>query len=729
MGEESDLGEIGSEEFEEDDDFESEQDETARREDARKRVEAMGLIERLIYWSNPKDTVNIAYELSDEKLGEIGMIVVEETAIDEKSREDWWDAAKEGRDMALQRTEAKNYPWPDCSNVIFPLITSAADQFAARAYPAIIKDRNVVKGVVQGDDNGEKAPAAAPGGDMMAAMMGHNGGPAAEEWLVPPGAKAARAKRIGDHMSYQMLEEMPEWEDDTDKLLNILPIEGCVFRKTYRDFADARNVSTMVQAEHLIINYWAKSLETAPRVTEVLRLYPNEVQEHINSGFFLNENYGPDNAAANDKDHPLEFLEQHRRLDLDDDGYTEPYVVTVHRDSMRVARIVARWDATDGGIKRVPGSTDKVAKITPVHYYTKYDFLPNKEGGIYGFGFAHVLRTLNEAVNSTLNMLLDAGTMSNTGGGFIGKGLGMMSGDVTFGPNEWKVVNSVGQDISRSIVPLPRNEPSPVLFQLLGMLIDAGKDISSVKDVLTGDVRAQTMSPTVFMALVEQGLKVFTAIYKRVFRGLKSEFRKVYRLNRIYMDEVAEYQVGDQWSTVSRADYQAGTAVVPVSDPTMVVDAQKMARAQVLAEFKDDPLLNGKEIRKRLLEAAGIENPDDILKSDPAPNPEMIARVAELEIKALAAKADVLVKISQAIKNMADADAKVMEPFQQWAALQLQQVKNEYEHLAASNEAQGAATGAAGNPGTDPGNMGPMAPAPGNEGAPPLPPGLSSAVA
>lgn len=714
------VGDIAGEDFEdghgEDDTYAMQRD----REATRQRWESMGIVERLIEWANPYATPNIAYGLEDGKLGEIGMKVVEETKIDEESRSDWWEKARKGLDMALQKAEAKSYPWPEASNVIYPLITEAADQFAARAYPAIVKDRNVVKGVIVGNDDGLKKPAPPP---EMAAMMGHNGGPPAEEWLVPPGAKAERAKRIGDHMSWQHLEDMPEWESDTDKLLNILPVVGCMFRKTYRDVEDGRSVSSLVQAGNIIVNYWAKSLETAPRITEVLKLYPHEVQEKINTGFFLDQNYGTDDAATLDPDQPLTFLEQHRRLDLDDDGYTEPYIVTVHRDSMKVARIVARWDA-QGGIKRVKGSADKIAKILPVHYYTKYDFLPNKEGGFYGHGFAHNLATLNEAVSSTLNMLLDAGHLQNTGGGFIGKGLSMMSGAVRFRPGEWKVVNAAGQDIARAIVPLKHDGPSPVLFQLLGMLVEAGKDISSVKDVLTGEVRAQTMSPTVFMALVEQGLKVFTAIYKRVFRALKAEFQKVYRLNRIYLDQEQEYQVGEEWRSVSRSDYEAGAAVVPVSDPTMVVDAQKMARTQVLAEFKDDPLMNGLAIRKRILEAAGIENAEEILKTDPAPNPELIARAAELQIKTVEAKAKTLVAISQAIKNMAEADAKVMEPFQTWAQIQLQGIKNEYDALANSGQQDAAAPvppgNAPGGPGADAGGMGGMAPPSGDGGVPPL---------
>lgn len=663
-------------------------------------------LSRFVRWADPNSAINIALELDESKLGEIGMAVVEEARIDEVSREEWLSDARKGLDMALQKSAEKSYPWPRASNVVFPLITQAADQFAARAYPAIVQNRNVVKGAVIGDDDGDEAQVDPVTGQPMGEA-------------VPAGAKAARAQRIGDHMSYQFLEEMPEWEEETDKLINILPIVGCQFRKTYWDPAEARIKSLRISHEDLIVNYWARSMETAPRITEVLRLYPYEIEEHKNSNYFVDQDYALDATAGIDKQHPVTFYEQHRRYDLDGDGYPEPYIVTVHKETMKVARIVARWDQMEG----IDFAGDEIAKINPVHYYTKYDFLPNKEGGLYGMGFAHNLKTLNEAVSSTLNMLIDAGHLQNTGGGFVGKGLGMMSGAVRFRPGEYKVVNAAGQDIRNSIVMMDHRGPSPVLFQLLGMLIEAGKDISSVKDVMTGEVRAQTMSPTVFMALVEQGLKVFTAIYKRVHRSLKAEFAKVYRLNRIHLPANTGFRVGDAMMEVSKADYEAGAAVVPFSDPTMVVDAQKMARTQVLAEFKDDPMMNGLEIRKRILDAAAIDDPDEVLKGEPAPNPEMLAKVAELKIRELEARTRFMVGFTQSLKNLADADAAVAAPFQQWAAMQMQQVQNEYERTVAAGSgspAENAPGGPAGGAGTDGGPVGAMAPPPGNEGVPPI---------
>src|SRR3990167_592199 len=210
-------------------------------------------------------------------------------------------------------------------------------------------------------------------------------------------------------MSWQLLEEQPEWEEETDRLLTVLPIVGCEFRKSYFDPTDGRNVSVRVSAENCVINYWAKSVETAPRVSEIIRFYPYELEELKRAGLFRDVDYMPD-GATNDRSAPIEFIEQHRRLDLDQDSYEEPYTVTVHKATGKVARIAARYEP-EGVMLR--GSEDGqghvVAKIQPVHFYTKYDFLKNPDGGIYGVGFGHYLGHINISINTSLNMMFDAG--------------------------------------------------------------------------------------------------------------------------------------------------------------------------------------------------------------------------------------------------------------------------------------------------------------------------------
>lgn len=649
---------------------------------------------------------NLVDEVPQDLLAALGTKCKQEYDLDVTSRAKWVEDSKKAMDLAMQVAETKQYPWPRASNVIYPLMTTASVQFAARAYPAIIAGQNVVKGVVVGSDKG--IPLIQNGQFVPDPQTGQIA------WQVPPGAKRVRANKIGEHMSYQLLFEQPEWEPETDKLLHLLPIIGCAFRKTYHDPSKGRNVSILVPAINVVIQYFAKSLETAPRITEEVYLYPLEIEESERAGIFRPINYTipSDNPRANmnDDDAPQIFLEQHRYVDFDEDGYAEPYVVTVHKETQQIVRIVARYD--DECIKL--GPDEVIRKIDPIQYYTKYDFLPNPDGGIYGVGFGQLLRPINEAANTTLNMLIDAGHLANTGGGFIGKGLSMHSGTLRFVPGEYKAVNVAGATIKENVVPLEFPGPSATLFQLLGTLIEAGKDIASVKDVLTGEQKDANIPATTTLALIEQGLKVFTAIYKRIYRSLKSELDKLYRLNRIHLDDVTGYQVGDEWRIVGREDYAKGGGVQPISDPTMVSDMQKLGRAQFLLGFAMDPMFNGMEIRKRVLDAAMIERPDDLLNLNPPPDPKLIKDGLDLEIKSERTRAEAIKDYSQAVYFLAQAAAVEGQHDLGWVNAQLDFLKLKLEGLKDESV---------------PGNQSPavpgMAQPPGDAGVPPLPQGLS----
>lgn len=650
------------------------------------------LHQKLLGWIKSQ---NIAPELDDDVLNKMGETVVREYKIDDNSRADWVQKSNEAMEMAMQVAKEKQFPWPKAANVIFPLMTSASVQFAARAYPAIVANRNVAKGVVIGSDDGE--PQIAPDGTPLM-QAGPNGQPQ-PVWKVPPGAKQTRADNIGEHMSWQLLDEMPEWEPETDQLLHILPIIGCVFRKTYFDPGKGRNCSLMVTPLNLVVNYHAKSLEITPRITEKIKYYPIEIEEMIRAGTWM-EPKTPFGQAENndgDNDAPHEFVEQHRYWDLDGDEYPEPYVVTVHEKSNQVVRVVARYDAD--GI-RFSQQTHKIVKIEPIHYYTQYNFIPNPEGGIYGVGFGQLLRPINEAVNTTLNQLLDAGTLQNTGGGFIGKGLSMNAGSIRFIMGEYKVVNVTGGTLRENIVPMQFPGPSSVLFNLLGLLIEAGKEVASIKDVLTGENQNANTPATTTLAMIEQGLKVFTAIYKRVHRSLKQELNKLYRLNRVYGDEKSQYKVGDTWKVITKQDYVLGSGVEPVSDPTMVSDMQKLGRAQFLMGFAQDPFMNGHEIRKRILSAASIENIEKVLLDQPPPNPEIAIKGMELdqkhqeiENKNNLMRAQIVQYYSQAIKNLADADAVVGDQHLQWLDQNLRVWEAQFEQANTPANPEGGQSG------------------------------------
>ncbi|GBQ90342.1 hypothetical protein AA13595_2867 [Gluconacetobacter johannae DSM 13595] len=571
------------------------------------------------------ESPNIAGELDEETCAAIAQRVRREYDMDDASRGPWKEKYRRWLDLAQQVAEPKTYPWPGASNVIFPLLTIAAVQFAARAYPAIVRDRDVVRGTVLGRDDGVPAmDPLCPGRPLV----GPDGAPV---WLVPPGARRTRADAIGRHMSWQVLDEMEEWEEQTDKLLLKLSIVGVMFRKTYFDPALQRNVSETVDPLRLCIDYNAKSFATAPRITEEIDLYPWEVQERIRAGLFLDDEYGCNHDASPDDDAPVTFLEQHRRIDLDEDGYAEPYIVTIARDSGRLARIVAGYDME--GV--MFGAADhRIRRIDPVPYYTKFPFIPSPDSAIYDIGFGTLLHPLNEAVNTSLNQMFDAAHLANAGGGFIGSGLSLNAGSVRFQVGEYKVVNAPGAALRENLVPLAFPGPNPVLFQLLTFLVDAGREIASVKDILSGAMPGGNTPGVLGLAVIQQGLKVFSAIFKRVHRSLGAEFRKLYRLNRIYLPDEVGFRVGAGYFSVTRADYEQGSGVEPVSDPEIVTDMQKLARANFLLAFKDDPWCDGHEIRRRAFDAAAIGEVGRVLRDRPAPNLDAVSRAQDLALRA-----------------------------------------------------------------------------------------------
>lgn len=653
-------------------------------------------------------STNVAEDLDESELGSIGQRVHREYELDENSRADWKAKYDKWLDFAMQKVMEKTYPWPKASNVIFPLITSSALQFAARAYPAIIKNRDVVRGIVVGLDDS--------------------------------GAKKARADRVGEHMSWQCLDEMPEWETDTDKLLHILPVVGCVFRKSYFDPTLQRNVQEMVTADNICVNYLAKSFERVQRITEILSLYPVEVEERIRSGVFLDRDYGRDEDSSMDDDGPIKFLEQHRRLDLDGDGYPEPWIVTICERTQQVARIVAGFD--DEGVK-FGGDDHRIRKIDRVEYYTKYDFLPSIDGSIYGAGFGQYLFPINEAINSTLNQMLDAGHLQNTGGGFIGKGLSMNAGAVRFAPGEYKQVNTTGATIRESVFPLPFQGPSPVLFQLLGFLVSAGKDIASVKDVMMGENVPANMPATTILALIEQGMQVFSAIYKRVHRSLKSDFGKLYRLNRLYMDPQSAYRTGDEWKLITPADYAEGSGVEPVSDPKMVSDMQRLGKAQFLLQFLGNHRVDETEILTRAFEAANIDGIEKLLPNrPPVPDPKVLKDQAEQQLKEAELmqrgmheramlgvrqsrdKAAEIKDLAAAVLSIAQAHAAAHDTQQGWLAQQLDIMRFKLEQINGDDGNVDSDIDALGNPSGQQGGLPGMAPPPGQQGPVALPPGL-----
>jgi len=612
-------------------------------------------------------TGNIAKALDGSTLLDIGSRVVEDYETDRADRSDWQTIAEEALRAASQESkgEKKTYPCNGAANINFPLLTTAALQFNARAYPAIVKGDEAVSVKVVGKDNGR--PEMGPEGPLMQA--GPDGQPA-PVWAVPPGGKAARASRVGDYLNTTLFYRMDDWEADTDALLLQLPVVGCVFRKVWYDPIGQKHCAAMVPALRLFAPRTAKSVDTAMRLTEeVPNQYPAEIIARQRDGtysevdlFGLYGDQTPDQLANFDRE-PRLLLEQHRLIDLDEDGLPEPYIVTVDHETRKVLRIEPNFSP-----ESVTIDGDRAIRIKPGQHYVKYDFFPDPNGGFYGLGLGHLLRQVGSIIDTAINQMLDAGQAQVAGGGFIASGVRLTgkggNGNLLFEPGKWKTVDVPGNQLREAIVDRTVPQPSTIMYQLLDLMLGAAKDIASVKDVITGEASNNGQVGTT-LALIEQGLQVFTAIYKRTYRALKAEYTLLFgNLARYASDTIREdYRtVLDDPAADFDADFnQADMDIRPVSDPQSVTKMQKMARAQFLGGFVNLPWMNGPAITKRMLEAADVEDTDELIvpPQPQQPNPKDVAdaadKAASAELKGQQAQTEEQKRQGMAIENFAKA--------------------------------------------------------------------------
>ncbi len=529
---------------------------------------------------------NIAEGMDDGQLQKIGLRCKQDYDEDKTSRTQWETWYAEALKLALQVKEKKTFPWVDASNVKFPLLTIAALNFHAKAYPAIISGDKVVKQRVIGTD--------------------------------PDGSKQARADRVSMHMSYQVLEEMP-WEEQQDKGLLILAILGTIFKKTLHDNGPC---SDLVMPQDLVVNYYAQDINTA-RSTHIFPLSKNELYSNYAEGIYRKPDYDQGNQnivgpleAAKDKAQKLTppendtvsyIAEQCCLIDLDEDGYEEPYFVTFHRDTGFVYRVLARY-LPSGVVKNDKG---KLIRIRPELCWTKYELIPSPDGGFYGMGLGLLLGPLNASVDTLINQLIDAGTMSNLGGGFLGRGVRMKAGESTFKPFEWKTVDSTGDNLRNNVVPLEIREPSSVLMNLLTYLVGYGERLAGSGDIQMGELPGQNVKAETMRIADENGRLIFNAIFKRIWRAMHEEFKKLYRINELFISTDA-FKATAQLFGVTKDDYsQSDKGICPAADPNIVSTTQKREQAQMLyGVAKEQPGHDMYEVVKTLYESFQITGID-----------------------------------------------------------------------------------------------------------------------
>lgn len=628
-------------------------------------------IEKLFEYA---DSVNVAELLDEDELNKIANEVIAGFEEDERSSQEWRDNAEKALELTSLEREVKNYPMPNAANVKYPLITVAALQFTSRTLPELIKSGEVAKYKIIGNDR--------------------------------DGKKNRRGIRLKNHLNYQILEIMDDWMDSRDRLLMQLAVVGTVFTKTYYDPIEGVPKSLFIPYNEIIISNHISSLESADRVTHLLYLSERELIEHHRFGLFREL---PEEMLETDESDTInaqELLEVHCNLDLDDDGYPEPYVVTIHRQSQYILRIAPRFNQDT----ILVNGNDEVMKIFGKNFFSDYHFIHDPSGGFLSFGFGTLMLDMNTTVNTILNQLIDSGRLANLQGGFIGSGLRMRAKTVDLEPGEWLTMEATdGNSLRQNIVPLQYHEPSLVLFQLLGTLIDSAKELTSTTEALTGTADTQNVSPNTLMALIQQGLKVFAAIQRRVFRGYKKEFLKIVDINKVHLDVNEYLEVIDP--TIEELqeifdgngefiDYKkVGVDVVPVADLHGSTEAERMARLQ--AEFSMGLQLaqlggtNPQALAYNVYTGLQSENIDQLIAMpQQGPDKELIELQSkidktgkELELKDRELNAKLAEIEAKSMKMHAEAIKAIAEAEAAESGVQIQKYEAITKNLAESNKA------------------------------------------
>ena len=598
-------------------------------------MQDLKLNKRLTFDKDLVKSPNLTSSFGEEDLDAIGGWVWDGYFRDKVSRYKWEKRTEAALDLALQVQKNKTFPWPGSSNVIFPLITIAALQFSSKSYSNIIQGTDVVRYRIIGDDEG--------------------------------GILKARAERIGRHMSWQVLEEDEAWEEQHDRLLINLAIVGTNFVKTFFCNHAGAPVGELVTAQDLVLDYYAKSVDSAARKTQCLRMSRNEIWENCARGiwrdvrkdeWFCNmptystydqsepkkDNREGQEPPQSDSVTPLRTLEQHVDIDFDDDGYAEPYIITIEEQTHCVCRIVSRIDNYDTQVD-VNGKGELLG-IRPTEFFTKYGFIPSPDGAIYDLGFGTFLGPINESVNTGINQIFDYGTMMNSIGGFLGRGAKIRGGVYTMAPWEWKRVDAPGDDLRKNIVPYERDNGTAVgvLFQMVGLLIEYANRVAGTMDTQVGENPGQNTPAETFRGMQEQGMAVYGTIFKRVWRSMKDEFKKRYLVNRHSLDINQPKRFGVK-GLVRAEDYIGSEdEIAPVADPN--VPSATMRINQSIAVTQRAMVVPGYEIpevEKSFLKSLRVEDIDRLYPGPgnttfQMPNPKLQVEQGKQAIKQMELK-------------------------------------------------------------------------------------------
>jgi len=549
----------------------------------------------------PNHFDNLAELLPDDILDPIGSELVENYMDYKSSRKDWEQAYTTGLELLGFKYEKRTEPFQGASGATHPVLAEAVTQFQAGAYKELLPAEGPVRTQIVGNPDQEKE---------------------------------AQATRVKDYMNYELMEKMQEYEPEFDQMLFHLPLAGSTFKKIYYDDLLGRAVSRFVPADDLVVPYTATSLDDAEAIIQTIKISENDLRKQQVAGFYSDIELSKPQSVTKDevetKERELEgtkktgkqenvytLLECHVNLDLEgfedkdqelnDTGIKLPYIVTIDESSRQVLSIRRNFEPDD-------------AKKSKIQYFVHFKFLPGL--GFYGFGLIHMIGGLSRTATAALRQLLDAGTLSNLPAGFKQRGIRVRDEAAPLQPGEFRDVDAPGGNLKDAFMTLPYKEPSQTLLQLMGVVVQAGQRFAAIADMQVGDGNQGAAVGTT-VALLERGSRVMSAIHKRLYSGMKQEFRLLARVFKTYLPPVYPFDVVGGKREIKQMDFDDRVDILPVADPNIFSMAQRITMAQTELQLatSQPQLHNLYQSFRKMYEALGVKNIDQILPPPQPPQP------------------------------------------------------------------------------------------------------------
>ena len=532
---------------------------------------------------------NLVDILDEDKLEEIGNTVIDKFEADKDSRAEWESMFERGFDLLGLKLEDTTEPFEGAATAVHPLLIESAVKFQSKASQELFPAKGPVKAQVLGDATLERQQ---------------------------------QANRVQNFMNYQVTTQMPEYFDEFERMLFHLPLIGSAVKKIYYDSSLDRPVSEFVPIDQFYVSYYASDLRRADRYTHVIYRSPVDLSRQIEAGMYADMEL-PDAGVptlsgmaekmdtvlglspAGDNDPQYVLLEQHCYLELEEDkmhkGKTAcPYIVTVEQQSGQVLSIRRNWSEGD----------DKYVKKM---HFTHYRYVPGF--GFYGLGLIHFLGNLTMSATAAMRSLLDAGQFANLPGGFKAKGVRMVGDNDPIAPGEFKEVEATGMDLSKSIIPLPFKEPSQTLFNMLSFVTGAGQKFADSTEQVIADSGGYGPVGTT-MALLEASSKFFSAIHKRLHKAQGDEFKVLARIDHEYLPNEYPYDLPGVSEKVFKSDFDGRVDIIPVSDPNIPSNAQRMMLVQMVQQIaaQSEPgMFDMEAINRMLLTTANVPDVEKLM--------------------------------------------------------------------------------------------------------------------